>query len=133
MGYCMYQVDCDFRIDASRMGELFLALKRCEPNFYVSASDIEAASTVEELFNAWRWSPQFDEQNNMYAVYFEGEKARNEEAFLDCIAPFVDEGSFIEMKGEDDSMWRWWFTAEQCIEIRPKITWPDMDEQEEHK
>lgn len=36
-------------------------------------------------------------------------KLGDEEILLKAIAPYVDEGSYITVKGEDDARWRWHF------------------------
>jgi len=42
------------------------------------------------------------------------------------IAPYVEDGSYIEMSGEDGAMWRWVFKHGECHEISAVITWPDV-------
>jgi len=54
-------------------------------------------------------------------ILFEGEKIGNESSFFKAIAPFVKEGSFIEMVGEDGEKWRWVFENGQCVEKQAKF------------
>jgi len=56
---------------------------------------------------------------------FEREKIGQEDLLFDAIAPWVREGSYIEMSGEDDAMWRWVFRGGGCHEVTPTITWED--------
>lgn len=42
---------------------------------------------------------------------------------LSSIAPFVEEGSYIEFHGEDGEMWRIVFSAGKATAIRPTIFW----------
>ena len=42
---------------------------------------------------------------------------------LNAIAPFVEEESYIEMRGEDDVYFRWVFRNGKVEEIYPEIIW----------
>ena len=45
---------------------------------------------------------------------------------LESIAPFVDEGSFLEFSGEEADLWRFVFKDGKVYEISPEITWPEV-------
>ena len=43
---------------------------------------------------------------------------------FNCIATFVEDGSYIEMVGEDGDLWRWVFTNNNNCEWEyPEIKW----------
>ena len=103
MGYCIQQL-------ASR--------------FFVEA---QAATPVADLLMDYHYSPSFDSEGNIDSVEFTAEKLHYEFGMFQRIAPFVREGSFIEMKGEDSKIWRWVFRGDDCYEIDP--LWPEpMDD-----
>lgn len=44
--------------------------------------------------------------------------------FLDALAPYVQDGSFIEFQGDDDTdFFRFVFGGGKVVEYRPEITW----------
>ena len=45
-----------------------------------------------------------------------GDALCDDRLLFDAIAPFVKAGSFIEMSGEDGTLWRWHFDGKQCQE-----------------
>ena len=81
------------------------------------------------LFDQGRWAVEFDDDGNVNDIQFEGEKKGwGEDELFEKIAPFVKDGSFIEMHGEDGGMWRWVFKNGTCTEIYPTITWAGQEE-----
>lgn len=42
---------------------------------------------------------------------------------LSSIAPFVEEGSYMEFRGEDGDIWRLVFSAGKAEKVRPTLTW----------
>jgi hypothetical protein len=90
---------------------------------------------VKELFRKWRWSIELKNEN-IVSIFFEGDKMGDDEVLLRAIAPYVEAGSYIEMRGEDYStytflgsaglyqhMWRWCFDGKTMVEKYPTITW----------
>lgn len=86
-------------------------------NNYINSNDIK------EIFKCWRWDVDTDEQGNIKSIYFEGQKLGYDEYLFKAIAPFVKDGSYIEMSGEDGALWRWTFKNGQCREVHATITW----------
>lgn len=80
---------------------------------------------VKYIFDCWRWQTHFDDEGNITDISFDGEKMGDDRVLFDTIAPFVKEGSFIEMSGEDNDMWRWKFTNSICKEIGARIVWDE--------
>ena len=56
-----------------------------------------------------------DDGGNLGLVHYNN-KTGAEGHFFEAIAPFVQDGSFIEWRGEDGCEWRWLFTNGTCSE-----------------
>jgi hypothetical protein len=138
MGYCISLTDSDFRIPASKKAEALAAMKKMDPSVkgrgfwdnkrqwsWVDQEDIERAQSLEEAMTQWRYCPQIDVEGNIRRIDFEGEKIGQEDELFAVLAPFVEDGSFIEMQGEDGAMWRWVFRDGTVKMVEPKIEWGD--------
>lgn len=88
------------------------------------------------------WMNDVDFQNNdvgvfLEAVGFEVDKDENgdivhlsydnktgqEDLFFAVLAPFIEDGSIIEWRGEDDERWMWEFTGGKMFIKTPVIDW----------
>lgn len=123
MGYCMRMRDQVFQIKAEnreRALELARGLIGKETfggSFsWVSPAEMARAQTIEEMLRAWRWGADHDDDGNIVALDFEGEKLGDDRLLWEAIAPAVEDGSFLEMVGEDGCIWRWWFDGQDCEE-----------------
>lgn len=142
MGYCMSQNGSKFYIaQADQAAALATALELCNHPEKMSAGwfdqitkvwssfswvdidEFRAAKTLVEALKAWRWIIEVDVDDNVIAILFDGEKLGQDQLLFDAIAPWVQDGSYIEMSGEDGSMWRWVFEAGKCHEVQATITW----------
>ena len=77
---------------------------------------VEAKYADYVTYRLWQHSfvARYDAQGNIDSVWFRAEKPHNQLAMLRDIAPFVHEGSYIEMQGEDFKRWRWRFCDGEC-------------------
>jgi hypothetical protein len=73
-------------------------------------------ATLEEVFDDWRYPVKTDEAGNIVGIYFNGEKLGDELVFFKSIAPYVREGSYLNMSGEDGERWQWFFDGTTCEE-----------------
>jgi hypothetical protein len=90
----------------------------------VNTRDFLKAETLSQAMDAWRWNATRNEETNAIEdIMFEGEKIGDEAALFGAIAPFVEPGSFIEMQGEDGTIWRWIFDGKTCEEKTATISW----------
>jgi len=89
---------------------------------WTTTNEYVEAETLTDALEAWRWEPDFDEEGNINNIYFNGEKLGDDTVLFKAITPFVEEGSFIEMSGEDGSIWRWVFEDGTCHEIPVTIS-----------
>ena len=124
MGYYMSQRDNSFFLPKEKQQEALQAVKdagRSKPKVF--GSNILQAQTLQEVLEWWCWKPQFDDDKNIEALYFEGNKSGDELELFKAIAPSVKAGSFIEMSGEEGAIWRFQFDGKICFENYPTITW----------
>ena len=143
MGYCMEQRGADFFISKENFPKMIKAIHALvnEPDkmgggSYSGGKTISKhyswvdmsfcnITDVEKIFQCWRWNVYFDDNNNITDISFDGEKMGDDRVLFDAIAPFVENNSFIEMRGEDTDMWRWKFVNGKCKEIGARIIWDD--------
>ena len=133
MGYCMSQESAKFSIAKSKHKFALKALKalikrtdlmRGQKCFaWVETEDILGATSLAEAMEAFRWPVEHDGDGNITAISFAGEKLGDDEHFFGALAEFVDDGSFIEMHGEDGSMWRWIFSGGKLTEKHATVSW----------
>lgn len=147
MGYCMDLMDADFVIKRENQDKALEAVKKladtvnengsgssysggeCKSRSYawVTTEDFVNADDVSEAISAWGWEPQTDEvTGDITTMYFVAEKKGDDEYLLDALAPYVEPGSFIQMQGEDGSIWRWFFDGQQCIEQGGEVTFAPL-------
>lgn len=135
MGYCMDLMEQNFEIKAENKAGALAAIKALAGNetisnsfgkhfSWVNTEDFLNAETLEDALRVWRWdghstSPEAD----IYGIEFIREKAGDDKILFDAIAPFVVEGSYIQMRGEDGAMWRWEFDGETCDERFATVIW----------
>lgn len=125
--YCMDQIDSKFFIAAADKKRCLKdALRKLahRKKRWWTKGPIQA-DTLQDLFAEFRWDVYTDDDGNINTIDFVGEKSGYGEdlEFLQSVAPFVREGSFIEMSGEDGQLWRWVFDGKTCIEKYPEINW----------
>lgn len=148
MGYCMTQIDSSFFIPKENKKEALDTLKKMDPEkngsggswssgkalkhyAWTSNDALEKTKTLEQHLDEWRWSPELDDEENIIGLQFEGEKLGDDFLMFQVLAPFVEEGSFIEMQGEDGWFWLWKFKNGACVELTGEIKYPDDDDEEE--
>jgi len=121
----MAQRDEIFSIEAGKLDEAFpevqksLLAERAKRQLsydWVNDCDVTNAKSLADILTAFRWKPSFDNEGNIISICFSGEKYGSDEILFNTIAPYVTEGSFIEMAGEGSDMWRWLFKDGKCIE-----------------
>ena len=89
------------------------------------------SETLEDALNECRYGCKFDKDGNIQNVFFNGEKMGDDDTIFKTIAPFVQDGSFLEFKGEDNNHWRWVFKKGQMMEINPRTVWEEVEEDDE--
>jgi hypothetical protein len=83
------------------------------------------SKTLEEALTEWRWDSELDNDSNIIDIQFSGEKLGDDLLLFETIAPFVKSQSYITMRGEDGTLWRWWFINGSVKEVTAKIVWEE--------
>jgi len=92
------------------------------------ANGFSKKATVEEMFGAWGYECKqvIDPKTKAKAFVLNGclsEKLGQEEMLWLAMAPVVQDGSYIDLRGEDDAMWRWCFEKGKMLEKQAKVTY----------
>lgn len=106
----MNQVNSKFTMRLENQQKAFEAIQSLHGKNYswVDPAFVKATDLVT-IMKQWRWSPSVDDGDNIVEIEFTGEKLGQDQIFFNAIAPYVEDGSFIEMKGSDDGHWKWSF------------------------
>ena len=139
MGYRIRQRKAKFRLAAEKKEQALAAIKALasKPELmsgesilngqatkrgfaWVSTEWFLQADSFEEAMGAWRWPVEKDKDGNVIKIRFIGQKLGDDHTLFEAIAPFVMDGSFIEMEGEDGKLWHWFFGAGQVKAQRGK-------------
>lgn len=128
MGYYMSQVEAVFSIPADKVDAAHKAVQALSGKETIEDSsgrhfrwvhnNFAASPDLQRIMMEWRWKLRFDLSGNAAEIYFNGEKAGDDEILFDAIAPFVKDGSYIEMRGEDGECWRWVFDSGKCTVVK---------------
>ncbi len=118
MGYCVTMTNAQFFIAEENKYEAYRAYKTS----FGGHSSLPIHS-IEDALKYSGYIAENDAEDNIIGLEYNGEKLGYAEKLFEIIAPYVRSGSFIEMMGEDHSMWRWVFTDGMLEEITPKIEW----------
>jgi hypothetical protein len=125
MGYCIELREENFKVTVAKSLEAFPIVMKSIINerntstmsfSWVDDEDIEKAKSLTDLMTSFRWEPDIDSEGNIISIDFCGEKLGDDKILFDIIAPFVEDDSYIEMSGEDGSIWRWIFKDGECTE-----------------
>lgn len=90
--------------------------------FYVPT---EYTGLVYAKTEGWPYDFELDGLGNIVRIEYLGEKLGDDLEMFQKIAPYVREGSFLEMRGEDGEQWRWIFRGGKCEEVRAKVSWEE--------
>lgn len=134
MGYCMSTTEVSFFIAKEDKPAALAAIKALASKTHlgggasyvdgkvvsrafswVNTEEFVNAKTLTEAIEAWGWGINEDKKGNVIEVYFDRDKSGDEDYLFEAIGPYVKEGSFIQMSGEDGAVWRWYFTGKECI------------------
>lgn len=128
----MRQIDAEFFIHSCNKADCLERIKKMEPNknemsdgfAFILPEHYKNADTLEQALQGWRWNPKTDEgTKHITGINFGSNYFGDEIELFIAIAPFVKVGSFIEMEGENDERWRWFFIGTTCIVKQGKQVW----------
>jgi len=121
MGYYMSQQDGDFFIDKSDIRRALAHVVSWGKG--TEDDDLIQVRTIDEAFSRFGFNVTYDKDGNVVDIFFEYGKLTSQDEFLFEIAPFVKSGSYLQMIGEDNEMWRWVFYKGKFEEILPEVIW----------
>lgn len=142
MGYYMEQVGSSFTIKKENIQkawdslvELFKIEKKSihdSSGYHYSWIDTESvlnARTFEEAMSESRWDVEINQlDGDIIGIYFNGEKYGGDETIiLGSIAPYVENGSYIIMQGEEGERWKWKFVNGEVEEISGRFVFDDEE------
>ena len=108
---------------------VLIALKATPKGRLVDDID-ENVPDLEWAFSMCQWECLMDE-GDIKGIYFEGDKWHDEhEQFMNTVAPWVPDRSFIECRGEEGEIWKWFFMDGKCEEHQAFITYPTLEKYE---
>lgn len=127
MSYVMHQGDTQFRIPLERKKAALNVLREwASKPTRISWADnqrIIVCLHLEDALDELGWDAEMDEDYNITDIQFSAEKLGDEAEFFALLAPYVEAGSFIEMRGEDGERWRWTFDGSTMREQRATVSW----------
>ena len=132
MGYHIYQEESQFFIAKDYFDDALAAIKSLAgqgsiqdssgPHFSWVGDHWDQFDTLEAMLYEWRWDVEHDEEGNICHIEFTGEKSGDDECLFRVLAPFVREGSHIDMRGEDGEQWQWQFKHRHVYEAPADAT-----------
>lgn len=100
--------------------------QREEQKFSVNAGDVLAVQQAQRDAHA-DWTFEYADDGSIVAAYH-GESKSYDGDFLKSIAPYVRDGSFLEMQGEDDNdIFRLFFRGGKMYKIMAQIHFPEPE------
>jgi hypothetical protein len=128
MGYCIQQTDANFFIPAELFGSALEAIKTNlneyqNHNRWADTEQVLSAKELSVALKHFRWRVGFNRLGDIDSIYFTGEKGGSYEPLFSWIAPYVVEGSYITMVGEDHATWRWYFDGQKCSTQNGRTVW----------
>lgn len=131
MGFSIRQMDSKFSIPRIHHKEALAAIKALfaggRDQRYVKSGDEDRWTTLADALEDYSWCPKMDGDYNIVDIDFHGEKMGAEERMFEAIAPFVQDGSYIEMTGDEGAHWRWVFTDGKMKEVNAVLPWSEDD------
>ena len=130
MAYYINNCGCDFRMKKANADKALAAIKELfsKPGYRArwiyTAEAVLDAETFEEALKEARFDIDSSSDEYYDEILFNGEKySGDEEDVLNAISPFVEDGSYIEMSGDEGERWRWIFHKDGIEEKYAKIVW----------
>lgn len=118
------QTGCQFYMDKIKEKDAYEALiaLKTKPGFEWMKQ--WKTDTFQDLMSAIGYSVEGNKKAYDWIEYLNEKEDYKTNQYLSMIAPFVEEGSFIEWRSEDGDLWRTVFTEGTVKDIYPEIHWP---------
>jgi len=85
------------------------------------------AAIASQLIADAEYESVIDAQGNITSFYFDGSDMGDDEALYRSLAPYMRDGSFLEICNEMGNIWRWTYHDGVCASIDPIMHWPKPD------
>lgn len=126
MGYCIEMTESKFAIKKENFDKALQALKavfipenmtcynyigdKQNPHFsWVNTKPVLESTKIGSALEEIRYIPTYNDNGDICDVEFTGEKSGDEKVFFKALAPYVESGSYLCFKGEDENTWKWIF------------------------
>ena len=120
MGYYIQQRATQMRIKAENFSNVVEAIN----NYSTTGSVLYHFTGIEEAMDYIGFAIDIDDKTgDIINIEYINEKIGNLAEALKYIAPFVEDGCYIEFAGQDGDLWRYVFSNGACEEIAPEIIW----------
>ncbi|RKZ09793.1 hypothetical protein DRQ25_05240 [Candidatus Fermentibacteria bacterium] len=131
MSYCIRLQKADFHIrqeDKQRAHAAIMQIGNSSVQEEIADEirDHDDVDTLAIVVSAFGWRLVEDTGDNVVGIRYEGEKCWREEELFKALAPYVVDGSYVEVTGEDGDHFRWFFTAGKCYQQQAIISWEDL-------
>lgn len=126
MGYQIYMREVDLRIRKENFEAALIALKEA---FVSDRTWTEHLESLEDAMSDFGYIPEYDEDGSIDGFEYEGKCLRGDYEFWTALAPYVEEGCYLEVEGDDLEIWRWKFKNGKVIVQYPTFLWDDDEEE----
>lgn len=121
MYYDITQHDTRFFMDKSNLEAARQALRSAAAE--CKWFNMRNACSLKNAVAQFGWDLEFDDDDNVNRIRLRIQSAGDENRLFNAIAPYVKPGSYIQMTGEDGTMWRWAFDGVRYTHQNPTILW----------
>ena len=120
--------EMDTQFDAIKRGGSFGPDGMTEKWFSWMPKDLTKFETVREVFEALGFEC-YDSMNGTDGIYLQSydSKTGQEDLFLAVVAPFVEDGSYTEWRGEDGAMYRFTVVNGKLRSQSARIEWTESE------
>ena len=92
---------------------------------WMNDTEIETAETVEKVFNQLGF--ETDTVDGGFKLTAYNSKTGQEDLFLAVMAPFTKDGSYIEWRGEDGTLWKYEVNNGRMFRSESEIHWTNSE------
>lgn len=133
MGYYIQQRETQMRIKAENFSKVVEAINNYslpDSIIYWNVASIYPFVDIAEAMNYIGFAIDIDDQTgDIIDMKYINDKLGDLDDALKYIAPFVEDGCYIEFSGEEGDLWRYVFSNGACEEIAPEIIWSNETHQ----
>ena len=98
---------------------------------FLTSNWMKDCHSLEDVLSEFGFETESDENDNIISIEdVDMDNNDNDviESIFSVIAPFVYEGSYIELYDEYGGKWRWIFRDGKCIYVKATVTWEETEE-----